>query len=450
VPFISLKQIPDVISWHEGMLLTPAHFEELTFRQEDLLQYHSASRPFNWGISRLAVDGTQLMQGRFVLLELEALMPDGLPIWVDRNGLSQPTLDLEALELSFRQQPFFIYLAAAAHNGNAKKDRNLRYTPTSDREESQKEFSADQGEDEDNIIPRLQPRFHLIASHTPPSEKYVSMPLARVSFRNSVWTLTEEYAYPVQHLSKDSVLGRRCAAVLRRLRELAIMLQDRWRNLSAPERLEAQSDLPFVVRSLVAGLPLCEALLASQASHPFQLYLAFCSLAGHISGIASEPIPPVFPSYRHSDLIGSFTEIHSYIDEVLSERDSQEYIGIPFQFENGLFSLRFAPEWKSKRLILALRAQKETESGLAGWCESALIGARRLQESMRDRRVLGAIRTRLQSERGLFSGAGTVLFHLHEDDAYILPDEPLDIVSGPASGRAHTPVEITLYIHEGQ
>lgn len=450
MPSISLKQIPDVISWHEGMLLTPAHFEELTFRQEDLLQYHSASRPFNWGISRLAVDETQLMQGRFVLLELEALMPDGLPIWVDRNGLSQPTLDLEALELPFRQQPFFIYLAAVAHNGNARKDRVLRYTTTSEREESHQGTSVDQGEDEDGIIPRLQPRFHLIASHTPLSEKYASMPLARVGFRNSVWALTEEYAHPVQHLSEDSVLGRRCTAVLRRVRELAIMQQDRWRNLSAQERLEALSDHPFVVRSLVAGLPLCEALLSSQASHPFQLYLAFCLLAGHISGIASEPIPPVFPSYRHSDLIASFAEIHRYIDEILSERDPHEYIGIPFQFENGLFSLRFAPEWKSKRLILALRAQKEAESALAGWCESALIGARRLQESMRDRRVLGAIRTRLQSERGLFSGAGTVLFHLHEDDAYILPDEPLDIVSGPASERAHIPVEITLYIHEAQ
>jgi len=449
VPSISLKQIPDVILWQEGMLLTPAHFEELTFRQEDLLQYHSASRPFNWGISRLAVDETQLMQGRFVLLELEALMPDGLPIWVDRNGLSQPTLDLESLELSFRQQPFFIYLAAVAHNGNAKSDRDLRYT-TSDREESKQKSSMDQGDDEDSIIPRLQPRFHLLASHTPLSEKYVSMPLARVGFRNSVWTLMEGYAYPVRHLSEDSVLGRQCTAVLRRVRELAIMMQDRWRSLSARERFEAQSDHPFVVRSLVSGLPLCEALLSSQAAHPFQLYLSFCLLAGHISGIASEPIPPVFSSYTHFDLIASFTEIHHYIGEVLSERDPHEYIGIPFQFENGLFSLRFAPEWKSKRLILALRAQKETESALAGWCESALIGTRRLQQSMRDRRVLGAIRTRLQSELGLFSGAGTVLFHLHEDDAYILPDEPLDIVSGPATERAHLPVEITLYIHEGQ
>src|ERR1700754_3554168 len=126
------------------MLLTPAHFEELTFRQEDLLQYHSASRPFNWGISHLAVDETQLMQGRFVLLELEALMPDGLPIWIDRNGSSQPALDLESLELSFRQQPFFVYLAAIAHNTNTKIDRDLRYATVADREESHKSSSADQ------------------------------------------------------------------------------------------------------------------------------------------------------------------------------------------------------------------------------------------------------------------------------------------------------------------
>ena len=450
MPYISLKQIPDVISWHEGMLLTPEHFEELTFRQEDLLQYHAASRPFNWGVSRLAVDETQLMQGRFTLLDLEALMPNGLPIWVESCGLSQPALDLELLDTSFRQQPFLVYLATVANEGNAKGDRDLCYAPVSDGEEAGRNSSGDEEEDGDGTIPRLRPRFHLIASHTPLSEKYISMPLARVGFRNSVWVLMDDYVYPLQRVPEDSRAGRQCAATLRRVRELALMMQDQWRNFSAQERMEAQGAQPLDVRSLVAGLPLCEALLSAQVAHPFQLYLAFCTLAGHISAIASEPVPPVFPAYRHSDLMASFDEVFRYIDQVLSERDSHEYLGVPLQYRDGVFSVLFSPEWKGKHLVLALRAQKENESTLAAWCESALIGSRRLQESMRDRRVLGANRTRTQSERGLFSGAGTVLFHLDEDSGFILPEEPLDIAGGPASERAHIPVEVVLYIYRGR
>lgn len=450
MPYISLKQIPDVISWHEGMLLTPEHFEELTFRQEDLLQYHAASLPFNWGVSRLSVDETQLMQGRFTLLDLEALMPDGLPIWVDSQGLSQPALDLESLEASFRQQPFLVYLAAVAHQAGSKGGRDLRYAAVSDGEQTPETSSVDEEEVEGGVIPRLRPRFQLIASHTPLSEKYVCMPIARIGFRNNVWALMDDYVYPLQRVSEDSLVGRQCAAVLRRVRELAMMMQDQWRNFSAQERLEAQRAQPAAVRSLVAGLPLCEALLSAQVTHPFQLYLAFCLLAGHVSSIASEPVPPVFPTYRHSDLMASFDAVHHYIDQVLSECDSHEYLGVPFHYQEGIFSLLFAPEWKGKHLILALRAQKENEATLAAWCESALIGSRKLQESMRDRRVLGANRTRTQSERGLFSGAGTVLFHLDEDNGYILAEEPLDIVSGPSSERAHIPVEITLYIYQGK
>ncbi|HZY71786.1 MAG TPA: type VI secretion system baseplate subunit TssK, partial [Edaphobacter sp.] len=423
--------------------------EELTFRQEDLSQYHAASRPFNWGVSRLAVDETQLLQGRFTLLDLEALMPDGLPIWVDTRGLSQPALDLESLETTFRQQPFFVYLAAVAQKGSAKGERDLRYMAISEGEEAQ----AGKTEEEENgagVIPRLRPRFHLIASHTPLSEKYVGMPIARVGFRNNVWALMDDYVYPLQRVSEDSLIGRQCAGALRRIRELALTMQDQWRNSSAEERLQAQRDQPLMMRSLVVGLPLCEALLSSQAAHPFQLYLAFCMLAGHLSSIASESVPPVFPAYNHSDLVASFAEVLRYIDKVLSENDSHEYLGVPFQYKDGIFSLLFAPEWKGKHLVLALRAQKEHEDTLAAWCESALIGSRKLQEGMRDRRVLGANRSRTLSERGLFSGAGTVLFHLEEDSGYILAEEPLDIASGPASERTHIPVEVTLYIYQGK
>jgi type VI secretion system protein ImpJ len=56
-----LSTIPDAILWHEGMLLHPEHFEQMTSRQELLLQHHASSAPFAWGISRMLVDEAALL-----------------------------------------------------------------------------------------------------------------------------------------------------------------------------------------------------------------------------------------------------------------------------------------------------------------------------------------------------------------------------------------------------
>ncbi len=100
------------------MLLRPEHFEQMTARQELLLQHYASSAPFAWGISRLLVDEAALLQGRFTLLQLDARLPDGLTIHLaqndDREQSLPPSIDLAALNVSFQQQSFLVYLAVIA------------------------------------------------------------------------------------------------------------------------------------------------------------------------------------------------------------------------------------------------------------------------------------------------------------------------------------------------
>jgi type VI secretion system protein ImpJ len=156
----------------------------------------------------------------------------------------------------------------------------------------------------------------------------------------------------------------------------------------------------------------------------------------------------VFAPYDHNDLVRSFAELDGYIQHILGEGDSREFIGIPMIYADGVFSIPFAMEWSGKRLVIALRALGSNESGAAAWCESALIGSHKLQPGMRERRVLGAERQRVLSEKGLYAAPNIVLFHLHEDHDYIHVGEPLDIVGGPASPAGNLPVEIVLYIRQ--
>ena len=70
-------EIPDAIQWHEGLLLTPQHFQQLSTRHEALVQYGtSLVAPFCWGVRRLKYDRVSLTMGKFRVLQLEAVMPD--------------------------------------------------------------------------------------------------------------------------------------------------------------------------------------------------------------------------------------------------------------------------------------------------------------------------------------------------------------------------------------
>src|ERR671923_78357 len=58
-------EIPESIQWHEGLLLTPQHFQQMSLRHESLLQYVAgAIAPFGWGVRRFEWDAAALAGGR--------------------------------------------------------------------------------------------------------------------------------------------------------------------------------------------------------------------------------------------------------------------------------------------------------------------------------------------------------------------------------------------------
>jgi type VI secretion system protein ImpJ len=425
------------------MLLTPEHFDELGARAEELLHHLAASIPFHWGVSRLLLDETQLAQGKVVLLELEAVMPDGFYIRVGSGESITPLLDLETLDPNFRQRPFYLYITVLAHE-ETSSDRMLRYL-----EADRAPLPSDDDSEAAAPIPRLRPRFQLLAAHETPSAKYISMPLARIAVRHENWALAEDYQPPVRKLSESSPILKQVAHTLRRVRDLAVQVYTRWRALSAAERAEASSLRYQAMQALVAELPVCEARLLAGEVQPFPLYLSLCALAGRAAMLSGESVPPVFAPYRHTDIAESFAQLNRYLQQVLNQEDVREYTGFPFRFEDDVFTLLFAPEWSGRRLVLALRSRRQTEAALRGWGESALIGARSLQEGMRIRRVLGTQRSFTLAERGLPVDPDVVLFQLTAEDPFLIPNEALDITAGPSAESSHAPLEITLYVHQG-
>lgn len=439
---VSLVALPGPIAWHDGMLLTPQHFDDLTLRLERLLEHASVtSAPFNWGVFKLAIGETELLNTQLYVSELEAIFPDGLTVAHDARLGGTLALDLNALDAEFKVGPFMVYAVVPAHREG--EDRAWRYESAQPHEE---EVAAG---DDVVPIPRLQVRLQLIASRTPPPSRFVSIPLVRLQYRTGAFVLLDNYVPPTRLLDKDALLIGDCITLLRRVREVAVVLQQQYRSLSAQERQDMDVARRTAVQQLVAMLPYSEAVLEAGQAHPFTVYTTLCVLAGHVAGISSDPIPPNFARYDHADVVTSFAEVKAYINRVLAENSSTDFLGIPFQHGEGTFYLMFEPAWKGKQLLLSMRGEGKPAQEMTAWADQALIGSSILQDSMRQRRILGARRARVEREPGLFTGPDTILYRLGNDDEFIQGGEMLEVSSRNLGQTVGEPAEMMLYIMQG-
>ena len=110
-------RVPDLIQWHEGLLLTPQHFQQLSLRMEGLVQaLPGLYVPFGWGIRTFELDGGDFTSGVLTVRSLDAVMPDGLHV-VFSSEREQVQLDLRPLSATLRQKPLLVHLATPLGEG---------------------------------------------------------------------------------------------------------------------------------------------------------------------------------------------------------------------------------------------------------------------------------------------------------------------------------------------
>jgi type VI secretion system protein ImpJ len=432
------RDVPPAIQWHEGMLLAPQHFQLLAHRQETLLHYHATSMsPFHWGVRHLEVDTVKLVDGLFRVLELEAVMPDGLVVSYSAGDGPDLVFDLAQLP-DVKQKPVMVHLAVVA------RSRGLALAERFAFEESGPVPDENTGEGELPLL-ILKPRLQLIAGEDP-APKYVSFPLAEVKYEHDVFTRTR-FEPPLLRVAPGSALHGLCSAVTTRLREKAAVLADQARSIAdahAPQRLETKT----LIHCLVGELPAFEAVLETGASHPFQLYVAFCALLGHVAGVSRSLIPPPLDRYDHNDLMATFEQVRASIARALDEGIHEAYTAYTFTRDGDEFRLYFDPEWMTRPLVLGVRAPAGVPArNITAWMAACIIGSRSHLESLRDRRMSGARRTAIEADADLVPSSGVTLYSLTADPEFITPGEDLVVVR-PGESSERSPDQIVLYIRK--
>lgn len=471
------QDIPDAIQWHEGLLLTPQHFQQLSSRHDALVQYSTTVlAPFCWGIRRLEYHPISLTAGKIEVKELEAVMPDGLVVshgGAASEGTGPLEVDLSGWEEQMADAPKTVYLAVAATQSAGSNGDVPRYVPFKGRPVLDEVAGGKPRE-----IFRLRPQLHLLIDSVPP--KYIGFPLAKVMHKGSSFALDPDFVPPLLSLPVLSAVGDALTAAARSLADLcaktAAEVRNRAKHLAKEHRTPASGGSErseFETRylevearcrmlSLVGALPQLEAVLKIGSVHPFTVYLALCGMAGQLAVLRTKMIPDSFAPYNHDDLYTSFKSVLNFINGSLEEGVPLGYKSIPFIYKasadsgaegGGAFELRFDGAWMEKRLAIGMKGPRGmTESDLVKWGENCLIGSESKIKLIGKNRVTGALRKRVDRVHALKQGPhsasdivpadGVVLFSLTAEKDVIEADEILQIVN-PDGPR---PSEIVLHL----
>jgi len=437
-----LFTVEDRIQWHEGMLLSPQHFQQNSSRQDSLVAWHTLmAAPFSWGIRRLKFDVGLLPAGIIRVVQLEAVMEDGTAVSYMASNPLHGNLELNLAP--FAQQmldgALNFYLVLPVTKSMRDKDAPVRFRSVASmqvEDEVSEALPAD--------VPRLLPNLALFAGKVP-SGLYTHLRLGTVSKDNELIKLGNSLP-PLIEMVKEGALWERVSGFVGQLRGKAAFVakqtampssktEDRLAYLEQRERL----------RNLMSGLPQVEAVLRTPHLHPYALYMALCSLMGPLSMLKPGALPPVPPEYVHADPLTVFTPILDALQESLLEVN-QEYRELKFEYRQNAFELQLQADWVVAQLVVGLRGQPEKD--LVAWMNGAIVGSQSAYASLRERRILGASRMSIEasSELGVRSSSGYTLFSIEANPTLILAGEALIISNLTESAAAQRPQEMVLFV----
>lgn len=449
----ALSELPELIEWHEGMLLTPQHFQELASRSELLTHFlHSEVGTYPWGVLDLKIDQAAIGNGVLRILNLEALMPDGLLAL----GGSERGMELEFDFGKVTADRVRVHLAVPRERGLYNRTNYGRYqglAPNGDLVQDGVSRGAPAS------IPRIQPRFKLAANESELAGM-TTIPLIEFSRKGTVLTPTS-YIPPLLRVLEGSPLAELCAPLRNQIRSKAVEMA---RNIGPSARNSNAAEL-LQLQWLVSALPVLEAMLSSGRVHPFSLYLALCLVAGNVAQFSHGRVPPVFHPYAHNDLYASFQEVLRYVSFSIAEGLVDYWIGkelTPVRAKSGglgvlepVLQFELVPgmaevfgekaDFSAPFLGLVLRAPAGIPPrAFVEWGETCLLANEDLIPDLELSRSLGAVCEVVDSLDELTATSETVLFRVRNEPKWLDPGKP--VIVKPARQEKHMPAEVSLYV----
>lgn len=429
--------------WHEGLLLGAQHFQQADFYQHMLLQHHVLGlSPYQWGLYSLEIDHAALVMGSLRVLACQAFMPDGTLINYDANDQNAEELVCPFQDMGevLVHKPLKIYLTLApmpdGHALRAPADTRYRVHFLKQRVDI---YTQDNPWD----IPVLHPKLTLVTEKQLHAQSVV-LPLVEIGVQDDAYALTS-FIPPTVQVRHQDPLGILCLEILTYLKEKSVLLADRLQSPSLPPSLEPLYHAQL--KALMPALIPFEALLYGTSPHPFAAYMALTGLLGHLATLRPQQVLREVPRYDHMDirpvLENIFGNIKKYADDIGGRCQR-----IPFSEEGKGFSLKRQDRIAGDVIYVALRPGAGLSEGEAKiWMDEAIIATSHALADVRDRRTLGALRTKVEtmSEEYGAPPVGMLTYQIRLDERFISFPGELKI-SNPSMRQK--PDEMVLMIQQ--
>ena len=429
------------IQWHEGMLLSPQHFQQESARVDTLVAWQSLSgNALAWGVKHFDIDESLLANGLLRLSSLEAVFPDGTPFvfHAENDDGHELELQLADWEDALSVGELNVYLALGINrslnvSGQVSRFHGIDASAVND--EISEALPVD--------LPRMKLKVLMMAGDRP-SSIYQSMRLLCIRKENEVYSLGPSLP-PLLSLTPEHPIWQSVVHIVAQLRIKALFLAKLTSSPSSrmEERLDAleqRNKLSALVQAL-AGL---QAVLTAPEVHPFLLYVSLCHQLGVLSTLRPGAVPIQAPRWQHEDPLASFEPVLAEIEDLMAEV-SQEWRPLVFGFDGQVFSLPGERLPKSSHFYIGLRGQTDAE--LTQWMNGAVIGSQTVWTLLSDRRVLGVSRKKVEEveELGLRASSGYTIFSVELRESFIVLDQPLLISNVNEANLIPRPREIVLF-----
>lgn len=428
------------ILWHEGMLLTPQHFQQNDKRHGELIsRSHHIANPNAFGIYQMAIDTLSLGAGLFKILEIEAVMPDGTLIhYVSTDKDARPLeIDLTAYKKDIPRDEISIYLTLP--QDNASQGNNLgRYYEAGGNQIHDEHLSNNS-----TFVMQLLPNLSLSVSNSiaPNCTGFI---VSKIQY-NEVF-LPLPYIPPCIFISHDMHIWQVCKNIARVMREKATHLSGIWQTQIGSAMLAETRDL---LTPLVQSIPQIESMLITPYLSPYQLYKTMLDILCKLAPLKLSIIPSALTGYNHQDILSCITPILHQLTHYLDTIE-QSYSIFPFQQRERLFYLYLSSSQIQATLYVGLRMPKGvTEEMMELWMMDAIIASDFAVEMVRGRRITGARRYKIKPETQfeMMPGRGILIFEIPFDPEFLAVDQNINIFN-PNDIPDKRPTELVLHIQK--
>lgn len=419
------------VHWHEGMFLSPQHFQAADRHlRRNLREVEDWFHSFDWGVRSIAFDAHAIANFVVVLQSCEARFKDGTRLSLG-EGLDVPPLTIDLRPALTGPGETTVFIAVPSFQLGAK---NVEATPTA--HGPRYWIDSDECDDENTgsdplLIQFRRPRARLLHSGDDPTG-YETLPLFRV--RRSA----KDDALPRFDLSRvPPLLSLDAWPWLReqvqslsyqihgKIEQLADQAVDRGLSFRGQDTGDGERLLKLA--ALNEADPPLRAMVFTPGFTPLSVYVELCRIAGRLALFLPERRPPSLPAYEHENLGGVFLELIDKIRRGLEGVEPSKVVVAPLTRVGNHLQVALQDEWlqPDHKLFLGVEtelSEAECDQLLRDEALDRSIGSAAMVETMFTRRLPGLSLSPLNRlPRELPARKGVVFFAIGRDNPKVWP-----------------------------